>query len=195
VKRTLSGSVVVTLAMLTLASILSGSIGRGGAWALASGQDQPSRLRNDQYGDLFRRWLYQDVVWIITPEERATFMRLGNDEERQQFIQQFWERRNPNPGDSENKFREEHYRRIAYANQQFAAKEDPGWKTDRGRAYIVFGPPDAMDSGNTAADGSGKPTQIWHYRAARRIGGKDVELTFVDACACGEYRLQTPFPK
>ena len=89
----------------------------------------------------YKTWLNEDVAWIITDQERAAFKSLSNDEERDAFIEQFWLRRNPNPDSPENEFREEHYRRIAYANEHFAAGK-PGWKTDRGHIYIAFGKPD-----------------------------------------------------
>src|SRR5208337_4179420 len=93
----------------------------------------------------YKTWLNQDVVWIITDEEAKAFKTLSNDEERDAFIEQFWLRRNPNPDSPENEFREEHYRRIQYANDHFAAGK-PGWKTDRGHIYIAFGAPDSIDS-------------------------------------------------
>ena len=88
----------------------------------------------------YQRWLDEEVRWIITPEERAAFLRLSKDEDRDQFVVAFWLRRDPTPGTAENEFKEEHYRRLAYANEHFAY-EIPGWKTDRGRVYIVYGPP------------------------------------------------------
>src|SRR6202140_3303752 len=93
----------------------------------------------------YRKWLNEDVAYIITDEERATFKRLQTDEEREQFIEQFWLRRDPTPDTVENEFKEEHYRRIAYANEHYASGI-PGWKTDRGRIYITFGPPDEIES-------------------------------------------------
>ncbi len=92
----------------------------------------------------YKTWLNEDVAWIISEEERKAFKSLSNDEERDAFIEQFWLRRNPNPDSPENEFREEHYRRIAYANEHYAAGK-PGWKTDRGRIYISFGPPDSIE--------------------------------------------------
>jgi len=93
----------------------------------------------------YKSWLDQDVAYIISDEERKAFRNLGNDEERDAFIEQFWLRRNPNPDSPDNEFREEHYRRIAYANEHYAAGK-PGWKTDRGHIYIAFGAPDSVDS-------------------------------------------------
>jgi len=93
----------------------------------------------------YRKWLEEDVVYIITDEERRAFKNLQTDEEREQFIEQFWLRRDPTPDTVENEYKEEHYRRIAYANERFASGI-PGWKTDRGRIYITFGPPDEIES-------------------------------------------------
>src|SRR5271166_4302145 len=93
----------------------------------------------------YKTWLEQDVSYIISDEERKAFKTLSNDEERDSFIENFWLRRNPNPDSPENEFREEHYRRIAYANEHYAAGK-PGWKTDRGHIYISFGKPDSIDS-------------------------------------------------
>src|SRR5947209_7422833 len=93
----------------------------------------------------YRKWLDEDVRWIITDEERSAFKQLSNDEERDQFIEAFWQRRDPTPDTVENEFKEEHYRRIAYANEHFAAGI-PGWKTDRGRIYIMYGPADEIES-------------------------------------------------
>jgi len=88
----------------------------------------------------YRKWLNEDVTYIITDEERTAFKRLNTDDEREQFIEQFWLRRDPTPDTEENEFKEEHYRRIAYANEHYASGI-PGWKADRGRIYITFGPP------------------------------------------------------
>ncbi len=92
-----------------------------------------------------QKWLNEDVVYIITDEERNAFKELNTDEQREQFAEQFWLRRDPTPDTVENEYKQEHYRRIAYANQHFASTA-PGWKTDRGRIYITFGPPDEIDA-------------------------------------------------
>ncbi len=92
----------------------------------------------------YKKWLNEDVVWIISDQERAAFKQLSNDEERDNFIEAFWQRRDPTPDTEENEFKEEHYRRIAYANEHYAAGI-PGWKTDRGRIYIMYGPPDEIE--------------------------------------------------
>ena len=146
----------------------------------------------------YKTWLNQDVVWIITDEEARSFKSLSNDEERDAFIEQFWLRRNPTPDSPENEFREEHYRRIAYANEHFAAGK-PGWKTDRGHIYISFGKPDSIDSHHSGGsyqrpmdEGGGEtstfPFEVWHYRYLEGIGD-NIDLEFVDTCQCGDYHF------
>jgi GWxTD domain-containing protein len=146
----------------------------------------------------YKKWLDEDVVYIITDEERAAFKQLSNDEERDNFIEAFWQRRDPTPDTEENEFKEEHYQRIAYANEHFAAGV-PGWKTDRGRIYIVFGKPDEIEShpsGGTyerpMEEGGGEtstfPFEQWRYRYIEGIG-QEVIIEFVDTCMCGEYHM------
>jgi GWxTD domain-containing protein len=146
----------------------------------------------------YKTWLNQDVIWIISDEEARSFKSLSNDEERDAFIEQFWLRRNPNPDSPENEFREEHYRRIAYANEHFAAGK-PGWKTDRGHIYISFGKPDSIDSHPSGGsyqrpmdEGGGEtstfPFEIWHYRYLEGIG-ENLDIEFVDSCMCGDYHF------
>jgi len=146
----------------------------------------------------YKKWLEEDVRWIITDEERNAFKQLSNNEERDQFVEQFWLRRDPTPDTLENEFKEEHYRRIAYANEHYAAGI-PGWKTDRGRTYVVFGPADEIEShaGGGAyerptEEGGGTtstfPFEIWRYRYVEELG-QEVNLEFVDDCQCGLYEL------
>ena len=146
----------------------------------------------------YRKWLNEDVAYIITDEERAAFKRLQNDEEREQFIENFWLRRDPTPDTIENEFKEEHYRRIAYANEHFASGI-PGWKADRGRIYITFGPPDERDEHPTGGtyerppeEGGGEtttfPFEDWRYRYIEGIGN-DVIIEFVDPTMTGEYHM------
>jgi GWxTD domain-containing protein len=154
-------------------------------------------LRQELKGT-YRTWLNQEVPYIITDEERKAFTSLSNDEERDAFIENFWLRRNPNPDSPENEFREEHYRRIAYANEHFAAGK-PGWKTDRGHIYISYGKPDDIDShpsggsyNRTPDEGGGTtttfPFEIWHYRYLEGIG-ENIDIEFVDTCQCGDYHF------
>jgi len=146
----------------------------------------------------YKKWLDEDVRWIITDQERKAFLSLSNDEERDAFIEQFWRRRNPNPDSPENEYREEHYRRIAYANEHFAAGK-PGWMTDRGHIYIAFGPPDSIEAhpagGNyerPLEEGGGEtstfPFEVWHYRYLEGIG-ENIDIEFVDTCMCGDYHM------
>jgi GWxTD domain-containing protein len=154
-------------------------------------------LRQELKG-AYKTWLDQDVAYIITDEERKAFRNLSNDEEREAFIEQFWLRRNPNPDSPENEFREEHYRRIAYANEHFAAGK-PGWKTDRGHIYISFGKPDSIESHPSGGsyqrpqdEGGGEtstfPFETWHYRYLESVG-ENIDLEFVDPCMCGDYHF------
>ena len=146
----------------------------------------------------YTKWLTEDVAYIITNEERAAFKNLKSDAERLHFIEQFWLRRDPTPGTVENEFKEEHYRRIAYANEHFAAYV-PGWKTDRGRIYITYGPPDQKEvhpSGGTytrpASEGGGVITAVpfeqWLYRHIEGVG-ENVIVEFIDPNRNGEYRM------
>jgi len=145
----------------------------------------------------YKIWLNVDVAYIITDEERRAFNGLSNDAERESFIEQFWLRRDPTPDTEENEFKEEHYRRIAYANERFASGI-PGWKTDRGRTYIVYGPPDEIEShpsGGTyqlPQDQGGQsqafPFETWRYRFIQGIG-TNVVFEFVDQTMSGEYHI------
>ncbi len=146
----------------------------------------------------YRKWLSDEVPYIITDEERAAFKKFSTDEEREQFVEQFWERRNPNPGSAENEFKEEYYRRIAYANERYASGF-PGWRTDRGRIYIMYGPPDEIESHPSggsyerpANEGGGEtstyPFETWRYRYIDGIG-TNIILEFVDPSMTGEYHM------
>ena len=167
---------------------------------------QPTEKKKKQQGKalkvelskVYKKWLNEDVVWIITDQERAAFKQLSNDEERDNFIEAFWQRRDPTPDTEENEYKEEHYRRIAYANEHFAAGI-PGWKTDRGRMYIMYGPADEVEShpsGGTyerpIEEGGGEtstfPFEQWRYRYLEGIG-QEVIIEFVDSCMCGDYHM------
>ena len=158
---------------------------------------QRKELRQELKGP-YKTWLTEEVPYIITDEERKAFMTLSNDEEREAFIENFWQRRNPNPDDPDNSYRDEHYRRIQYANDHYAAGK-PGWKTDRGRIYIMWGKPDSIDSHPSGGmydrpqdEGGGEtstfPFEIWHYRYLPGIG-ENVDVEFVDTCMCGDYHF------
>ena len=198
------------VAVLTVASLLAA----GGLTALAQGQSNKKLTKEEKRREkAIRKEMESAYGWfmngptgyIITPEERAAFKKLTTDDEREQFIENFWERRNPNPGNPENEFKEEFYRRVAYANEHFASGI-PGWKTDRGRIYIMWGPPNEQedhDSGGTYVanpdelpyTGPGAsnemetyPFEDWYYNYIPGIG-ENVKLEFVDPTMSGEFRL------
>ena len=165
--------------------------------------DAKQRKRNErafkaEVSKTYKKWIEEDVVYIITDEERAAFKQLSNDEERDNFIEAFWQRRDPTPDTEENEYKEEHYQRIAYANEHFAAGV-PGWRTDRGRIYIVYGKPDEIDSHPSGGsyqrpmeEGGGEtstfPFEDWRYRYIDGIG-QEVIIEFVDTCMCGEFHM------
>ncbi|MBX3281500.1 MAG: GWxTD domain-containing protein [Acidobacteria bacterium] len=159
--------------------------------------DRPRNVKSEMK-DVYKKWLERDVPYIITPEEKRAFKALATDEERENFIENFWRRRDPNPDTEENEFREEYYERIAYANEHFASGI-PGWRTDRGRVYIAWGKPDSVESHPTGEvydrpnyEGGGSTTtyayETWYYRHLDGIGD-GLEIEFVDPTGTGEYRL------
>lgn len=177
------------------------------AQAQADGQQDPlkrERKKDDKaaniekLGGVYKKWLDEDVRWIITDEELSAFKKLANNAERDIFIEGFWQRRDPTPDTAENEYKEEHYRRIAYANEHYAAGM-PGWRTDRGRIYIMYGPPTSTDSHpmggpyqRAADEGGGQtetfPFEVWRYRYLEGIG-QEIEIEFVDDCSCGAYEM------
>ena len=181
--RSLKASAILTLIIL------------GVGISLTSAAQQRREGGGDRY---YKDWLDKDVTYIISDEEKSLFKALKNDEEKESFIQQFWDRRNPDPRSPYNAFKEEHYRRIAYANERFTSGI-PGWRTDRGRIYIQFGPPDQLESHPTGGiyyrshlEGGGStstfPFEKWWYRHIDGVGD-DIDMEFVDSSISGEYRL------
>jgi GWxTD domain-containing protein len=172
-----------------------------GLWAqhpltLRQQKKQEAQLRKELQS-AYTIW-EQEIEYIITDEERAAFRGMRTDEEREQFIEQFWRRRDPSPETEENEFKEEHYRRIAYVNEHFASGI-PGWKSDRGRIYITRGAPDEITDHSSGgfyerpwAEGGGQtstfPFQIWRYRHLDGVGD-DVNIEFVDTTMSGESRM------
>jgi GWxTD domain-containing protein len=165
---------------------------------LTKDQKQKMKKTLKELDNSFKTWLNEDVIYIISPEERTAFLQLETNEEREQFIEQFWLRRSSNPDMPDNDFKEEHYRRIAYANEHYASGV-PGWKTDRGRIYIIWGAPDEIESHPTGGtydrpmeEGGGStstyPWERWRYRYLEGIQ-ENVELEFVDPSGSGEYHL------
>src|SRR6266496_1983976 len=164
----------------------------------AKRKKQNAKALKHELSDEDKKWLNEDVRWIITDDERKAFMQLSNEEEREKFIESFWDRRNPDPDSEDNEFKDEHYRRIEYANEHFPAGK-PGWMTDRGRMYIVFGPPDEIESHPSGGsyqrpmeEGGGEtstyPFEDWRYRHIDGIG-EQVIIEFVDDCMCGSYEM------
>ncbi len=135
----------------------------------------------------YDNWVNEEVPYIITPEERAAFQKLTTNDERDHFIEQFWERRNPNPGSSTNAFKEEYYRRIAYADEHFKSSVRPGWRTDRGHMYIIYGPPDEIDSHVPSKPHS---FEVWRYDHLQGVGD-GVSFMFVDQYGNGDFGLAT----
>jgi GWxTD domain-containing protein len=165
---------------------------------LDKGEKQRQKAAQKENESAYKKWMSEEVPYIITDEEKKTFKNLSTDDEREQFIEGFWERRNPNPGTPENEFKEEYYRRIAYANEHYASGI-PGWKADRGRIYIMYGPADEIDShpsGGTyerpQEEGGGEtstyPFETWRYRYIDGIG-TNIILEFVDPSMTGEYHM------
>jgi len=146
----------------------------------------------------YKKWLEEEVPYIISDEERSAFLQLQTNEEREQFIEAFWQRRDPTPDTVENEFKEEHYRRIAYTNERFSSGI-PGWRTDRGRIYIMWGPPDEIESHSAGStynrpmtEGGGQ-TQVygfddWTYHYMEGIG-QNITIEFVDPTGTGEYHI------
>ncbi|HLL15293.1 MAG TPA: GWxTD domain-containing protein [Pyrinomonadaceae bacterium] len=156
------------------------------------------RKQKEEVKKIYREWPEKDVAYIITGAERSAFKKLATDEEREQFIEAFWQRRDPDPDTEENEYKEQYYERIAYANERYASGI-PGWKTDRGRIYITFGKPDSVESHPTGGSydrpsyhGGGQtttfPFEVWFYRYIEGIGS-GIEIEFVDPTGTGEYRL------
>lgn len=170
-------------------------------------QDITDKTRNvkKETAKIFKDWINKDVKYIITKDERRAFNELKTDEERENFIENFWRRRDPNPDTEENEYREQYYERIAYANENFASGI-PGWMTDRGRVYITWGKPDSVESHPSGGfydrptyEGGGStttyPFETWFYRHLEGIGD-GIEIEFVDPTGTGEYRLaRNPYEK
>lgn len=163
-------------------------------------QDVPDRERNvrKERSNMFKKWIEEDVAYIITDDEKKAWKKLATDEEREQFIEQFWRRRDPDPDTEVNEYLEEHYERVAYSNQHFTSGI-PGWKTDRGRIYIMYGPPNEKETHPSGGlyerpsyEGGGStttyPFETWFYRYLPGVGS-GIEIEFVDPTGTGEYRI------
>jgi len=180
--------------------VLAGTSLFGFAQDKTKAQDPMDKPRNvkPELKKAYKDWLEKDVTYVITDEERKAFKKLATDDERERFIEEFWRRRDPDPDTDENEFKEEYYERIAYANEHFASGI-PGWKSDRGRIWIMYGKPDEREthpSGGSydrpSYEGGGNtttyPFEIWFYRYLAGVGS-GVEIEFVDPTGSGEYRI------
>lgn len=180
--------------------VLAGTSLFGFAQDRTKSQDPMDKPRNvkPELKKAYKDWLEKDVTYVITDEERKAFKKLATDDERERFIEEFWRRRDPDPDTDENEFKEEYYERIAYANEHFASGI-PGWKSDRGRIWIMYGKPDEREthpSGGSydrpSYEGGGNtttyPFEIWFYRYLAGVGS-GVEIEFVDPTGSGEYRI------
>ncbi len=194
VKRLLypGGSGGIWTPVLAAVILLAGAALTLAAWHVNPHPGATSKQVDQKAGDPWQRWLNEDVVYIILEEEKEAFERLTTDEERQQFVEQFWERRNPSPGSAANEFKQEYYRRVAYANQHYAVGEPinkAGWQTARGRIYILFGPPDEIDS-HPIGDPTGVPFEDWLYLHLAH-SDQPTPFHFVDPGRTQEYELVT----
>ncbi len=200
-------NLIRNLALSASVLLISVSFGLGQNPSATPVQDINSKERKvTKEGDkIYKDWLNKDVRYIITKEEKKAFEQLKTDEERENFIENFWRRRDPNPDTEENEYREEYYERIAYANERFASGI-PGWMTDRGRIYITWGKPDSVESYPTGGyydrptyEGGGStttyPYEVWFYRHLDNVGD-GIEIEFVDPTGTGEYRIaRSPYEK
>ncbi len=196
------------LPLLLLSTLLTSSV-HAMAQDQATSQESPSTATNKkerkrekklarELGSAYDSWLKEDVPDIITNEERRAFLQLSTNEEREQFVESFWDRRNPDPESGANTYKEEHYRRLAYADERFASGI-PGRKTDRGHIYVLWGPPDEIESHPTGGtyerpidQGGGStttyPWELWRYRHLEGVG-ENIEIEFVDPSGSGEYHI------
>ncbi len=187
----------VALVLMLSAGIIPGVLAQG------KSQEKPAKDRNEkkkkeELKSVYKKWLDEDVPYIITDDERKAFKQLKTDEERDQFIEQFWLRRDPDPDTPENEYKDEYFQRIEYANEKFTSGI-AGWRTDRGRIYVTFGKPDEIESHPSGGsydrpsyEGGGStstyPFETWWYRYIEGIGS-DIEIEFVDPSGSGEYHI------
>jgi GWxTD domain-containing protein len=187
-------SLLVSMALL----VLAGSFASTPAQDKETKKDPNAKKKKEELKSVYKNWIEQDVAYIITDEERRAFKALKTDEERDKFIEAFWLRRDPDPDTPENEYKDQYYERIQYANEHFASGI-PGWKTDRGRIYIMYGKADEIEAhpaggpyDRPSYEGGGStttyPFEIWWYRYIEGIGS-DIEIEFVDPSGSGEYHI------
>lgn len=196
---------LVLTSSIAMTSVSVGFAQKGDKKPTNESPENKVRTVKEEVKQVYKDWIKKDVKYIITNEEKKAFDALKTDEERENFIENFWRRRDPNPDTEENEFREEYYERIAYANEHYASGI-PGWMTDRGRIYITWGKPDSVESHPSGGaydrpsyEGGGStttyPFEIWFYRHLDNVG-EGVEIEFVDPTGTGEYRIaMSPYEK
>src|SRR5437867_3880349 len=188
----------VGLMLIMSTGVLPGALAQDKSQDKNQGKDRNEKKKKEELKSVYKKWMDEDVNYIITDEERKAFKQLKTDEERDQFIEQFWLRRDPDPDTPENEYKEQYFERIQYANEKFSSGI-PGWRTDRGRIYITFGKPDEIESHPAGGpyerpsyEGGGStstyPFETWWYRYIEGIGS-DIEIEFVDPSGSGEYRI------
>ncbi len=140
----------------------------------------------------YGQWLDKDAAYLIGPREKEVFLALKTDRERDLFIEAFWKQRDPTPGTERNEFREEHYRRLAHADQRFGRTGiKPGWKTDRGKIYIILGPPrqDLVYDAKSEV----VPVEVWFYQGLSGPGLPDgFSCVFYRPDPASDYELYSP---
>lgn len=159
---------------------------------MISGEPAHQKTQKHSLPERFTDWLEEEVVYIIAPLEEKVFLQLQSDRERDLFIQAFWAQRDPSKGDNENEFRKEHNRRINYANQYFGrATPKAGWKTARGRMYIILGEPN--DRVRFEGKNQVYNTEVWFYQGLSNVGlPPGFNLVFFQQGGVGEYILYSP---
>jgi GWxTD domain-containing protein len=177
-------AIIVSAVLLTSHS----TFGQTHSTSLDNSPDAEIHAARSRLNKPYFDWLTQDVPYIISPEERAAFLQLIKDDDRDLFIEQFWQRRNPYPDSQDNTFKSEHYRRIIYSNEHFSTASTPGWKTDRGRIYIQWGQPDEIESNEPGIAGR---TETWRYRYLEGLG-ENIAVGFADLDLTADYRLEFP---
>jgi len=198
VRGMLKGSISKNVILAGLMLVIGAAVVHAQSGSPTPDPSTKVRKVTKESSEVYKRWLDNDVAYIITNEERKAFKALATDDERENFIEQFWRRRDPNPDTEENEYRDEYYERIAYANEHFASGI-PGWRTDRGRVYIAHGKPDSVEAHPSGGsydrpswEGGGStttyPFEIWFYRHLDGVGD-GLEVEFVDPTGTGEYRL------
>ena len=171
-----------TLALLGLTLLMCGTLS---AQTRQTRKPTHDSLAQSDLKTVYQKWLDEDVSYIITPQESRAFMSLKTDAEREQFIEAFWLRRDPDTDTTENEYREQYYERIAHANENFSFNSLPGWRTDRGRLYIMYGKPTEVEKTSSG--------EAWTYRYLPGTGS-NIRLDFVDVTGTGDLRLRQPMP-